>query len=207
MIQINAPQAVETNNTNKCRNAYLYAASLPSRKLSRPSRPNKKRFNRSFCDRRVPARFDFEGRRMATIRQLLDKKGHEVFSVRPDETVYDSIKNMADKNVGSLAVMDGDKLVGVITERHYARNVVLKGRASPKTPVRDIMETNVIFARPDQSVEDCMAIMTEKAVRHLPVIEQGKVVGMISIGDLVKETISDQTFVIDQLVHFIHGTR
>ena len=144
---------------------------------------------------------------MATIRQLLDKKGHEVFSVRPDETVYDSIKKMADKNVGSLTVMEGDKLVGIITERHYARNVVLKGRASPKTLVRDIMETNVVFARPDQSVEDCMAIMTEKAVRHLPVIEQGKVVGMISIGDLVKDIISDQTFVIDQLVHFIHGAR
>jgi CBS domain-containing protein len=144
---------------------------------------------------------------MTTIRQLLDKKGHEVFSVRPDETVYDSIKKMADKNVGSLTVMEGDKLVGIVTERHYARNVVLKGRASPKTPVRDIIETDVVVARPDQSVEECMAIMTEKAVRHLPVVEQGKVVGMISIGDLVKETIRDQTFVIDQLVHFIHGTR
>ncbi|MGB8401600.1 CBS domain-containing protein, partial [Bradyrhizobium sp.] len=123
-------------------------------------------------------------------------------SVRPDETVYDSIKKMADKNVGSLTVMEGDKLVGIIAERHYARNVVLKGRVSPKTLVRDIMETNVVFARPDQSVEDCMAIMTEKAV---PVIEQGKVVGIISIGDLVKDIISDQTFVIDQLVHYIHG--
>ena len=142
---------------------------------------------------------------MATIRQLLDKKGQEVFSVRPDETVYDSIKKMADENVGSLTVMEGDKLVGIITERHYARNVVLKGRASPKTLVRDIMETNVIFARLDQSVQACMAIMTEKAVRHLPVIEQGKVVGMISIGDLVKDIISDQTFVVDQLVNFIHG--
>ena len=101
----------------------------------------------------------------------------------------------------------GDKLVGIITERHYARNVVLKGRASPKTLVRDIMETNVFFARPDQSVEACTAIMTEKAVRHLPVIEQGKVVGMISIGDLVKDIISDQTLVIDQLVNFIHGAR
>ena len=174
------------------------------------SRLNKQRFNafrRSFCYRQVRARLDFEGRHMATIRQLLDKKGQAVFSIRPDETVYDSIKKMADKNVGSLTVMEGDKLVGIITERHYARNVVLKGRASPKTLVRDIMETNVVFARPDQSVEDCMAIMTEKAVRHLPVIEQGKVVGMISIGDLVKDIISDQTFVIDQLVNFIQGAR
>jgi len=178
-------------------------------------RLNKKRFNAfcwsfcywQICYRQVLARFDIEGRHMATIRQLLDKKGHEVFSVRPDETVYDSIKKMADKDVGSLTVMEADKLVGIITERHYARNVVLKGRASPKTLVRDIMETNVVFARPDQTVADCMAIMTEKAVRHLPVIEQGKVVGMISIGDLVKDIISDQTFVIDQLVHFIHGGR
>jgi CBS domain-containing protein len=144
---------------------------------------------------------------MATIRQVLDKKGHEVFSVGLDETVYDSIKKMADKNVGSLVVMEGNKLIGIITERHYARNVVLKGRASPTTPVRDIMETNVVFARPDQSVEECMAIMTEQAVRHLPVIEQGNVVGMISIGDLVKEKIADQTFVIEQLVQFIHGGR
>ena len=144
---------------------------------------------------------------MATIRQVLDKKGHEVFSVGLDETVYDSIKKMADKNVGSLVVMEGNKLIGIITERHYARNVVLKGRASPTTPVRDIMETNVVFARPDQSVEECMAIMTEQAVRHLPVIEQGNVVGMISIGDLVKEKIRDQTFVIEQLVRFIHGGR
>jgi len=144
---------------------------------------------------------------METIRQVLDKKGHEVFSVGLDETVYDSIKKMADKNVGSLVVMEGNKLIGIITERHYARNVVLKGRASPTTPVRDIMETNVVFARPDQSVEECMAIMTEQAVRHLPVIEHGNVVGMISIGDLVKEKIRDQRFVIEQLVQFIHGGR
>jgi CBS domain-containing protein len=144
---------------------------------------------------------------MATIRQLLDKKGHEVLSVEPDETVLNSIKMMADKNVGSLVVMEGDKLVGIMTERHYARNVFLKGRSSPTTPVRDIMETSVVFVRPDQSVDECMAIMTEKAVRHLPVIDQGNVVGIISIGDLVKDKISDQTFVIEQLVQFIHGTR
>ena len=142
---------------------------------------------------------------MTTIRQLLDKKGHEVFSVGPEETVYDAIKKMAEKNVGSLVVMEGNQLIGIITERHYARNVVLKGRASPATKVRDIMETKVVYARPDQSVEECMAIMTEKIVRHLPVIEQGNVVGMISIGDLVKDIISGQKFIIEQLVHFIHG--
>lgn len=144
---------------------------------------------------------------MATIRQLLNKKGHEVLSVRADETVYDAIKKMADKNVGSLVVMERDTLVGIVTERHYARNVFLKGRASPTTPVRDIMETNVVIVRPDQSVEECMAIMTEQAVRHLPVVEEGKLVGIVSIGDLVKDTISDQTFVIEQLVQFIHGPR
>lgn len=144
---------------------------------------------------------------MATIRQVLDKKGHEVLSVRPDETVFDAIKKMADKNVGSLVVIEGGKLVGIVTERHYARNVFLKGRASPTTPVRDIMEPNVVFVRPDQSVEEGMAIMTEKAVRHLPVVEQSNVMGIVSIGDLVKDQISDQTFVIEQLVHFIHGTR
>ncbi|MBR0785282.1 CBS domain-containing protein [Bradyrhizobium iriomotense] len=144
---------------------------------------------------------------MATIGQLLDKKGREVLSVGPDETVSDAIKKMADKNVGSVVVMEGDKLIGIMTERHYARNVFLKGRTSPTTPVRDIMESKVVFVRPDQSVEEAMAIMTEKAVRHLPVIEQGNVVGMISIGDLVKDKISDQTFVIEQLVHYIHGTR
>jgi CBS domain-containing protein len=144
---------------------------------------------------------------MATIRQLLDKKGHEVLSVVPDETVLNSIKKMADKNVGSLVVMEGNKLVGIMTERHYARNVFLKGRSSPTTPVRDIMTTSVVYVRPDQSVDECMAIMTEKALRHLPVIDQGNVVGIISIGDLVKDKISDQTFVIEQLVQFIHGTK
>lgn len=144
---------------------------------------------------------------MATIRQFLDKKGHEVLSVEPDETVLNSIKKMANKNVGSLVVMEGHKLVGIMTERHYARNVFLKGRSSPTTPVRDIMETSVLFVRPDQSVDECMVIMTERAVRHLPVVDQGNLVGIISIGDLVKDKISDQTFVIEQLVQFIHGPR
>ena len=142
---------------------------------------------------------------MATIRQVLDKKGHEVFSVGLNETVYDSIKKMADKNVGSLVVMEGNKLIGIITERHYARNVVLKGRASPTTRVRDVMETQVLFARPDRTVEECMAVMIDKRVRHLPVIDQGKLIGIVSIGDLVKNIISKQKFTIDQLVHFIHG--
>ena len=142
---------------------------------------------------------------MTSIRQLLREKGHKVHSVSPDDTVYDAIRKMADENIGSLVVMEGAKIVGIITERHYARNVALKGRASPATRVRDIMEPNVLYAQPDQSVEECMAIMTDKKVRHLPVIEQEKPIGLVSIGDLVKNIISDQKFVIDQLEHFIRG--
>jgi CBS domain-containing protein len=142
---------------------------------------------------------------MTTIRQLLREKGHKIHAVSPESTVYDAIRKMADENIGSLVVMEGGKIVGIITERHYARNVVLKGRASPATRVREIMENNVLYAQPDQSVEECMAIMTDKRVRHLPVIEQGKEIGLVSIGDLVKSIISDQKFTIDQLEHFIRG--
>jgi CBS domain-containing protein len=112
---------------------------------------------------------------------------------------------MAENDIGSLVVIEREKVVGIITERHYARNVVLKGKTSPATPVRDIMERNVITVRPEQRVEECMAIMTARRVRHLPVMEGGKLVGIISIGDLVKSIISGQRFVIDQLEHYIHG--
>jgi CBS domain-containing protein len=140
---------------------------------------------------------------MATVRQLLNEKGPDVFTVGPGETVFDAIRKMAEKNVGSLVVCEGPKPVGIITERHYARNVFLKGRASPSTLVRDIMETQVLFARADQTVDECMAVMSDKKVRHLPVIDQGKLIGIISIGDLVKNIISDQKFTIEQLTHFI----
>jgi CBS domain-containing protein len=140
---------------------------------------------------------------MTTVRQLLTEKGHNIFTVGPDETVFDAIRKMADENIGSLVVCEGTKLIGIITERHYARNVFLKGRASPSTLVQDIMETQVFFVRPDQTVDECMAVMSEKRVRHLPVMDQGKLIGIISIGDLVKHIISDQKFTIDQLTHFI----
>jgi len=142
---------------------------------------------------------------MATIQQLLDGKGHEVLSIGPDDTVLEAIKKMADNNVGSLVVLDGEKLVGIITERHYARNVILKGRSSPKTTIREIMSTHVVCARPEQLVKECMAVMTEKAVRHLPVLDKKRVIGVISIGDLVKSIISDQKFTIEQLEHYISG--
>jgi CBS domain-containing protein len=142
---------------------------------------------------------------MTTIRQLLREKGQKVHAVSPDDTVFDAVRKMADENIGSLVVMEDARIIGIITERHYARDVVLKGRTSPATRVRDIMETKVLYAQPDLSVEECMAIMTDKKVRHLPVIEQKKPIGIVSIGDLVKSIIGDQKFIIDQLEHFVRG--
>jgi CBS domain-containing protein len=142
---------------------------------------------------------------MITIRQLLDQKGADVVSIHPDATVFDAVAKMAENDIGSLVVIDRDGVAGIITERHYARNVVLKGKTSPAIPVREIMEKKVITVRPEQFVGECMALMTEKRVRHLPVMEGGKLVGIISIGDLVKSIISNQKFVIDQLEHYIHG--
>jgi len=139
------------------------------------------------------------------VRQLLDQKGRKIWSIHPDATVFDAIAKMAEKDIGSLVVMDRDELVGIITERHYSRNVVLKGKTSPTTPVRDIMERHVVVAQPEQSVDQCMALMSEKRVRHLPVFEGKKPIGIVSIGDLVKSIIGDQKFTIDQLEHYIHG--
>jgi CBS domain-containing protein len=142
---------------------------------------------------------------MTTVRQLLDQKGRKIWSIHSDATVFDAIAKMAEKDVGSLIVTERDELVGIITERHYARNVVLKGKTSPAILVRDIMERRVVIARPEQTVEQCMALMSEKRVRHLPVLEGEKPIGIISIGDLVKSIIGDQKFMIDQLEHYIHG--
>ena len=140
-----------------------------------------------------------------TVRHLLEQKGRNVWTIGPDATVFDALAKMAEKDVGSLVVMDGEKLVGIVTERHYSRNVILKGKKSPTTVVSDIMERGVVHVRPEQSVELCMALMTEKRVRHLPVLEGQKVVGIVSIGDLLKGIISKQKFVIDELEHYIHG--
>jgi CBS domain-containing protein len=140
---------------------------------------------------------------MTTVRQLLDQKGRNIWSIHPDATVFDAIAKMAEKDIGSLVVMEGEELVGIITERHYARNVVLKGKTSPATPVRDIMERHVVIAQPEQSVDQCMAVMSEKRVRHLPVFEGKKPIGIVSIGDLVKTIIGDQKFMIVQLEHYI----
>jgi CBS domain-containing protein len=142
---------------------------------------------------------------MATIKQLLDGKTVRLLTIGPDDSVFNVIKLMADNNIGSLIVLDGEKLVGIVTERDYSRKVFLKGKSSPNTTVKEIMSTRVICVRLDQSVEECMAIMTDKAIRHLPVIDDNKVVAMISIGDLVKSIISDQKFAIEQLQHYIYS--
>jgi len=142
---------------------------------------------------------------MKTVADLLRDKGGEVFSVSSDVSVFDAIKEMAEKQVGSLVVMERDKLVGILTERHYARRVVLEGKSSPDIPVRDIMETRVVCVSPDKTIEECMAIMTDKRVRHLPVLDHKRLVGVVSIGDLVKCIIADQRFTIEQLEHYIHG--
>lgn len=142
---------------------------------------------------------------MTTVRQLLAQKDARIWIIDADATVFDAIAMMADKNIGSLIVMDGGTIVGIITERHYSRNVALKGKTSPTISVREIMEKNVIYVGPETSVEECMEIMTDKRVRHLPVLDDGEVVGIVSIGDLVKSIVSDQKFIIDQLEHYIHG--
>ena len=142
---------------------------------------------------------------MTMINQLLKAKGCGYFSVRPDETVFSAIKKMGEKDVGSVLVMDRATLVGILTERDYARNVALKGRSSPQTLVREIMSTEVMYVEPDDTVEKSLALMTEKRVRYLPVVKDGAVVGIISIGDLAKSIIGDQRFTIDQLETYCRG--
>lgn len=142
---------------------------------------------------------------MQSIRQLLDNKGHQVWSVNAETTVYDALRLMAEKGIGALLVLQGGSIVGIVSERDYARKVVLEGRSSLTTPVADIMSTSVLHALPEQSVEDAMALMTDKRIRHLPVMDQGRIMGIISIGDLVKTIIAEQEFVIGQLENYIAG--
>ena len=142
---------------------------------------------------------------MASVKQVLEVKGHEVWSIGPDATVYEAIKLMADKEIGALVVKEGDSLVGVLSERDYARKVVLQGRSSMETKIREIMTTRIAYAKPEQSVEECMAMMTDKRVRHLPVMEGKRLLGLISIGDLVKAIIEEQQHTIRQLEQYISG--
>ncbi|MBX5462864.1 MAG: CBS domain-containing protein [Steroidobacteraceae bacterium] len=142
---------------------------------------------------------------MATVRQLLGIKGNAIFAVGPEDPVLEAIRQMADHRVGALLVMSGSELVGIVSERDYARKVILMGRSSSATPVWQIMSSPVHTVGPDQTVDECMRLMTERRVRHLPVMENGRVVGVISIGDLVKAVIEDQQHTIEQLESYIHS--
>jgi CBS domain-containing protein len=142
---------------------------------------------------------------MITVKDILDRKGRTVWSIHPDESVYSALEIMSDRHIGALVVCEDDRLVGVVSERDYARKIALLGRSSRDTAVRDIMTTHVYCITSWARIEDCMALMTEKSVRHLPVMEGERLDGMISIGDVVKATISHQEFIIEQLEHFIAG--
>jgi len=143
---------------------------------------------------------------MKTARQLLQEKQRPgIFSVPPGATVYQALQLMAEKDIGAVLVMDGDALVGIFSERDYARKVVLQGKTSAGTPITDIMTKRVMFAKPDTTLDECMAIMSEKRFRHLPVVEGATVLGVLSITDLVREQIAQQQFTIEQLANYIHG--
>ena len=142
---------------------------------------------------------------MTTVRHLLDRKGRALFSIEPEDPVLEAIRMMADRHVGALLVMRGTELSGIVSERDYARKVVLLGRSSAETPVWQIMTSPVITVSLDAPVPDCMRIMTERRIRHLPVVEDGRVLGMISIGDLVKAVIEEQQQTIEQLESYIHS--
>jgi CBS domain-containing protein len=142
---------------------------------------------------------------VTTTHDILRFKGQTVHSVRPDDTVLAALGVMAGHDIGAVLVLDGDKLVGILTERDYARKVALAGKSSKDSPVRSIMTANVVCVPPNQTVAECMGLMTERRCRHLPVVENGRVVGLVSIGDLVKATIDEQEFTINQLKNYIAG--
>lgn len=139
------------------------------------------------------------------IRDILNHKGNNVWTIAPDATVFEAIQMMADKNIGALLVIEGEKLIGIISERDYTRKVILKGRASKETLVRDILSGKIIFVTPDHTIEECMRLMTEHRIRHLPVLEGTRIAGVVSIGDLVNWIISAQNSAIHQLQTYITG--
>ena len=145
---------------------------------------------------------------MTAVADILKAKGDAiVHTIGPNDSVFDALQRMADKRIGALLVMEGEQIVGIVTERDYARKIALKGRTSALTLVRDVMTTSVMFVKPSQTSEECMALMTDNRLRHLPVVKDDRLVGLISIGDLVKDIISEQKFVIEQLEHYISGQR
>jgi CBS domain-containing protein len=142
---------------------------------------------------------------MITVRRLLEKKGDAIWSIPPHATVFEALGLMAEMNIGAVLVIEDEVLVGIISERDYARKIILKGKTSMDTLVWEIMTATVVYVNPDQTIEECMALMTEKRIRHLPVFEDDQLIGVVSIGDVVKELISEQEFVIEQLVNYISG--
>ena len=144
---------------------------------------------------------------MLTVRQLLGRKGHAVHTIRPEATVLEALERMAEHDVGALVVVEDGEVVGLVSERDYARKVILKGRFSKDTPVREIMSHPVFSVTSNETVAACMSLMTGRRIRHLPVIENGQLAGIISIGDVVKVIIEDQQFTIEQLETYIHGGR
>lgn len=142
---------------------------------------------------------------MTTINDLLRDKPRDIWNVSPDDSVYDALQLMADKNIGAVLVMDDKHLVGLLSERDYARKLILANRASRDTAVRDVMTTRVAYVAPSKEVEECLALMTDKRFRHLPVMDEGRVVGLVSIGDLVKAIIEKKQFMIEQLESYISG--
>jgi CBS domain-containing protein len=144
---------------------------------------------------------------MTTVRSVLQSKGSDIWSTAPDTLVFDALKVMAEKNVGALLVMEGNQLIGIFSERDYARKVALKGESSHNIAIRNVMTSGLTSVTPDQSIEDCMALMTGKHIRHLPVLENSKLVGLISIGDIVKAIISQHEDTIKQLENYITGAR
>lgn len=142
---------------------------------------------------------------MKTVQQLLESKRQGVASVAPGMTVLEALQLMAEKEIGAVLVLEGEVLIGIFSERDYARKVVLQGKASKDTPVREIMTEKVVCVRPEQTIEDCMGLMTDKRIRHLPVLQAQRVVGVISIGDVVKEMLVEKEFVIQQLESYIHS--
>ncbi len=142
---------------------------------------------------------------MKTVKQILKAKGNQVWSITSDRTVYDALEMMSAKETGALLVVDDGKLVGILSERDYARKVILKGASSLNTPVKDIMTTKIAYVTPEKTVEDCMALMTDKRCRHLPVMDNNQLIGVLSIGDLVKTSIAQKEFLIHQLENYICG--
>ena len=144
---------------------------------------------------------------MKIIRDILEAKGHEVYTISPDATVYEALSLMAEKNVGALVILEGKTLEGLISERDYARKIILKGKFSKDTPVHEIMSREPVTVTMDDDLEHCMELMTDKRVRHLPVVEEGRLIGIISIGDVVKGIIDHKEFIIQQLEKYIKGQR